>query len=296
MKSIYVLGSLNTDLVIESNRIPKAGETLTGNSFMINYGGKGANQAYACQKLGGKVYMAGCVGDDDFGKKMKENLSKCGVNVDAIRVIKGVSSGVAVITVVNGENRIILSAGANAMVSNDDVDNLLRKAKPDDIFVTQGETPFNVTLYGLEQAKKIGMVTVFNPAPADKEFYKAFKYVDILTPNETEAEILTGETDLTMVAKKLDVKTLVVTLGKKGYYLNANGCEASYDAIKVKVIDTTAAGDTFLGGTVAKLSLGDSLESALKFGSKAASIACTKKGAQQSIPTAKEVDNYLENS
>lgn len=294
MNTIYILGSLNTDLVIESDRIPKAGETLKGNAFMINFGGKGANQALACQKLGGNVIMAGCVGDDDFGIKMKENLSRYGVNVDFVRTAKGVNSGVAVITVVDGENRIILSEGANKMVSNADVDKLLSSAKQGDLFVTQGETPFLVTLYALEQAKSKGMVTVFNPAPANKEQLKALKYVDILTPNETEAEILTGETDLNKVANKLNVKTLVVTLGEKGYYLNKSGEESIHSAIKVNTVDTTAAGDTFLGGTVAKLSLGVDLENALKFGSKSASIACTKKGAQQSIPTALEVENYTQ--
>ena len=294
MKKVFLLGSLNTDLVIESPRLPQIGETLHGGAFEINFGGKGANQAVAIAKLGGTVYMAGKVGDDTFGKEMLLELKNQGVNTNYIKVEKGVNSGVAVITVINGDNCIMLSGGANDCVSTVEVDELLSSAKQGDIFVTQGETPYSVTEYALKKAKNLGLTTVFNPAPAKKEFLSCLRFVDILTPNESEAYILTGETDLDKIADCLPC-AVVVTLGGKGWFAKKDGKSLYGKPISVKVVDTTSAGDTFLGGLVYKLSLGVSLFDALPFASKCASIACTKKGAQKSIPTLAEVDSFGQN-
>ncbi|MBO5286347.1 MAG: ribokinase [Clostridia bacterium] len=294
MKNIFILGSINTDLVINAPYMPVSGETLTGGAFNIAFGGKGANQAVAAAKLGGKVFMAGAVGDDDFGVQMLNNLKNVGVNVDAVRVINGVNSGVAVITVIDGDNRIILSRGANGLVSNDDADNLLKNAKAGDIFVTQLEIPIPVVGYALKKAKSIGMLTVLNPAPAQKEVAPYISDAMIITPNESELAILTGEEDIVKGASKLPCDKVIVTLGGKGYYYKDDKQDFFGKAIKIKPVDTTAAGDTFLGALCYKISLGKAPSDALKFASKCASIACLKQGAQPSIPTLEEVDAFEE--
>lgn len=291
MKNIFVLGSLNTDLVIETPYIPKAGETMTGNGFLQNFGGKGANQAAAAARLGGKVRMAGCVGDDSFGSAMTDNLSAFGADTSAVRTVKNTSSGVAVITVCQGNNRIILHPGANACVTNADADALLAEAKEGDIFLVQAEIPTEVIRYALKTAKEKGLRTIFNPAPAKPELRVCFPYVDIITPNETEMEILSEGTSLADAAKQMGVPCVVVTLGGKGWAAFCDGKEFRGPCPKVKVVDTTAAGDTFCGALSVRLAAGDDLLEALPFASQCASLACTKRGAQQSIPSLEEVES-----
>ncbi len=288
MRKIFIVGSINTDLVISAPYMPKAGETLTGSGFFTAHGGKGANQAVAAARLGGKVFMCGCVGDDDFGVSAVEALKKDGIDVSDIREVKGVSTGTAVIIIENGDNRIILDKGANAYLSEDDIDKTLSKASAGDIYLTQLENPIEVIGYGLKKAKEKGLFVVLNPAPANADIIPYIKYCDLITPNETETEILGGEKKLLETAE-----TLLITLGSKGFKIVTKDGKKEYPCIKVKAIDTTAAGDTLCGGLAAKLSKGETIENAAIFGSKAASIACTKKGAQTSIPTAIETDNYL---
>ncbi|HBF86380.1 MAG TPA: hypothetical protein DDW54_01725 [Clostridiales bacterium] len=188
----------------------------------------------------------------------------------------------------NGDNRIILDKGANAYLSEDDIDKTLSKASAGDIYLTQLENPIEVIGYGLKKAKEKGLFVVLNPAPANADIIPYIKYCDLITPNETETEILGGEKKLLETAE-----TLLITLGSKGFKIVTKDGKKEYPCIKVKAIDTTAAGDTLCGGLAAKLSKGETIENAAIFGSKAASIACTKKGAQTSIPTAIETDNYL---
>ena len=287
MKKIFVVGSINTDLVISAPYMPKAGETLTGSGFFTAHGGKGANQAVAASKLGGKVFMCGCVGDDEFGKSAIDSLEKVGADVSCVRKIKGVPTGTAVIIIENGDNRIILDKGANGYLSKEDIDAVLSKAKKGDIYLTQLENSIDVIGYGLKRAKDMGLFVILNPAPANIEIIPYLKYCDLITPNETETELLGGEKELLKTTN-----TLLITLGGKGFKIVTEDSEKSYPCIKVKAVDTTAAGDTLCGGLVARLSVGDSIEDAAKFGSKAASIACTKKGAQPSIPTTREVTDY----
>ena len=288
MKNIYVLGSLNMDLCIETPYLPSKGETITGSNFLTNGGGKGANQATAASKLGGKVYMCGAVGNDEFGNALISNLKNIGVNIDFIKRVNGVSTGIAVIILSQGDNRIILDKGANQMVAESDVDEFLKSASEGDIFLTQLENPIEIVGYGLKIAKEKGLLTILNPAPANKEIIKYLPYVDFITPNETEIEILGGK------QKLFDngITKIVTTLGAKGYEISSLEESKIYPCIKVTPVDTTAAGDTLCGGLAVGLSQGDSLEDACAYGSKAASIACTKKGAQISIPTREEVKNY----
>lgn len=290
MKQIFLLGSLNTDLVMNTPYIPEAGETMKGSGFAIHFGGKGANQAAAAAKLGGLVRMAGCVGNDRFGADMRANLEQFGVDMRAVRTVPDQSSGVAVILVSHGNNRILLSAGANECVTERDVDALLAAAQQGDLFLTQLETPLAVTGYALKTARKKGMVTVLNPAPATLEIQPYFPYVDILTPNETEMALFSYGATLAEAAKQLGVPHVIVTLGGEGWYYYHEGEERYGSCPSVSVVDTTAAGDTFCGALVSRLAQGSSIVDALPFASVAASLACTKAGAQPSIPTLEEVD------
>ena len=288
MKKIFIVGSLNSDLVIHAPYMPVGGETLMGSDFETNNGGKGANQACACARLGGEAYMCGCVGNDDFGTGLIQSLANDGVHTDYIRKIDKTPTGVAVSVVTKGENRIILDSGANGFLTENDIDKMLESASCGDIYLTQLENPISVIGYGLKRAKEKGLLVVLNPAPANVEIKEFLPYVDIIVPNETELEILGGITGLCSYG----IKTIITTLGSKGYEIYRDGKTTKYSCIDVKVVDTTAAGDTACGGLCVGLSMGDSIESAIAFGSKAASIACTKNGAQKSVPTRNEVLNY----
>ncbi len=287
MKKIYILGSINTDLVINTPYIPNKGETLTGSGFFTARGGKGANQAVAAARNGGQVKFLGAVGNDLFGKEALESLNKEGINTSHVKVLEDTPTGTAMIIVCEGDNRIILDTGANHKVTNMDVDNFLNRADKGDIFLAQLENPIEVVGYALRKAKEKKLMTFLNPAPANKDIIPYLKYVDVLVPNEGECELLGGEEQL----KKL-IPTLIVTLGSQGFKYIDKSMNCPFPCIKVKAIDTTAAGDTFLGALLAKYSKNDNLIEAACYGSLAASIACTRKGAQPSIPTEEEIKAY----
>lgn len=285
MKRIFVAGSLNMDLSIESPYMPKEGETITGKGFITNGGGKGANQVVAAAKLGGNVKMCGVVGNDAFGKTLTDNLSAEGADISHIRMSDDAPTGIAIIVITGGNNRIILDKGANALLSGKDIDEFLSDAEEGDIYLTQLENPIAVIGYGLKRAKEKGLFTVLNPAPADERIKKFLPFVDLITPNETELEILGGKARLFASG----VKKIVTTLGAKGYEIADKYGSTVYPCMKVKAVDTTAAGDTLCGGLVVGLSEGKSLKESCAFGSKAASVACTRKGAQRSIPYRSEL-------
>lgn len=287
MRNIYVVGSVNTDLVIKAPYMPVSGETLTGEGFFTAHGGKGANQAVAAARLGGNVIMCACVGDDTFGKSAIEGFKADGIDTQYVRVVKNMPSGTAMIIVVDGDNRIILDKGANGCLTEQDIDQALENAQEGDIYLTQLENPIEIIGYGLKKAKEKGMYVILNPAPASKEIKPYLGYCDLITPNETEVDSLGGRE---MLLEK--VGTLLVTLGGEGFEILTREGGQKYPCISIKPVDTTAAGDTFCGGLVTMLAEGKTLEEAAKFGSKAASIACTRQGAQPSIPTRKEVERY----
>lgn len=303
MNKVYVFGSLNMDLVIESPREVGQGETVHGSGFMTNPGGKGANQAVACGKLGAKTLMGGCIGTDDFGTRLLESLTASGVDVSRVRRAEEASTGVAMILIVNGDNRIILDAGANAAACEADVDVLLRDAEPGDLLLVQLENRLEVIGYALKTAKAKGMRTVLNPAPFDPNVKAYLPFVDIITPNETEfagllPELLPEGCDLTALdleegAKALcdnGVKSVIVTLGGRGYaYFTTETGLRFGSALPCKVVDTTAAGDTFCGGLATMLACGKDLNEALAFANAAAAITVTRPGAQQAIPWRDEV-------
>lgn len=287
-KSILVIGSINKDLVVNTFRFPKEGETILGNNFCTTNGGKGANQACAIGKLGGNVSMLGAVGNDNFGKDLSDALYSNNVNIDNLLIKNDVSTGIAVITVTNdGANHIIVVQGANALITKDDVKEDLISSF--DIIVMQLEIPLEIAKYTASIAKKLGKTVVLNPSPAvklDKDFLSC---VDILIPNETEIDII-GGIDYVL---ECGVKNIILTLGADGCELITKQNRKHFDAYKVNVVDTTAAGDSFLGGVVRMIADDKTIEEAIEFATKVSNITVTRKGAIDSIPTYNEViDNY----
>jgi len=303
--NIVVIGSSNTDMMVRVDHFPLPGETLIGDNFMTAQGGKGANQAVAVARLGGKATFVCCLGDDTFGNKSLELLKKEGINTTYTRLIKGVSSGVALIPVdKKGENTIIVASGANAMLSIEDIKAAEEDIKNAKIVLMQLETPLPALIYAAHIAHTNGVKVVLNPAPFPKEPLpkELLENVDIIIPNETEAAYMVGEqikdqASAFSVIHKIQatgVKTVIVTVGKLGAYtLNEQNELVLVPAFPVKAIDTVAAGDTFCGGLCVALSKGYSLAEAIKVGNKAASIAVTRIGAQPSVPTAEEVFGSL---
>jgi len=303
MTDIVVVGSLNMDLVIKAPRAPKAGETIRGRDFQMIPGGKGANQAAAAAKLGGQVAMVGRVGGDAFGPVLIENMAQLGVDTNHIMIDQEASTGVAVITVDdNGENRIIISAGANGRVNKSDIDGaegLLRDAK---FLILQFEVPLEVVDYAIERAARYPVEVILNPAPASAVSSEFLGRVDYLVPNETETEILTGldVSDLPSAesaANKLlayGVPKVIITLGERGALLVTKQGVTHVAARKVKAVDTTAAGDAFIGGLAVALVKGFAPEEAVRYAACAGTLAVTKFGAQTSLPSAEQVQEFYE--
>lgn len=297
---IYVLGSINMDMVAVAPYMPQSGETLTANKYYSNAGGKGANQAVAIAKLGGNVKMIGKVGTDTYGKYMKDNLASYGVDVTNVSVSEG-NSGIAMIIVVDGDNRIIIDAGANGKVTNADVDEGLKNAKSGDILVMQLEIPLDVVVYASKIAKNKGMTVILNPAPAVPLPAELMQNVDIITPNETETQILTGisvdsEVELALAVKHFyqrGIKNVIITLGSRGSMVSYGNNIDIIESRKVKVIDTTSAGDTYVGAITVKLDSGADIVSACRFASVASSITVTREGASKSIPSMSEVEKVM---
>lgn len=300
MKNICVIGSLNMDLVVNVDTMPKPGQTIIGSNFKEVPGGKGANQAVAMARLNGNVSMIGKVGEDGFGQTLINSLKNDKVDTTYIQTAKG-ATGVALITVdKNAQNSIVVSPGANFEVKEDDIDNNIEAIKNSDIVVLQLETPLNTIKYALNKAKELNKYTILNPAPAVKLDDEIIKNVDLLTPNETELEIISeikieNEDDINRAAKKMiekGVKELIVTLGSKGsLYINK---EKSFfkSAYKVEAVDTTAAGDSFTGALSVALSNNKTMEDAMDFASTVGALSVMKEGAQSSLPTLKDVDNF----
>lgn len=298
---IYVLGSLNMDLVAQVSRMPKAGETMYADRFYTGCGGKGANQTAAVAKLGATVAMIGCVGTDAFGAAMRDNLKRYGADVSHIETKDG-SSGVALITVENGENRIIIDGGANLKLTREQIDRALAKAKSGDILIAQLESALDMVTYAFAVAKDKGMITVLNPAPARALPDSLLQNTDIVSPNETETEILTGvlpetEAHLALAVKYFygkGVKNVIVTMGGKGAAVSTGQTITYIEPRKVTPVDTTAAGDTFVGAVCVCLDRGQDIVSACRFASVASSVTITRPGAADSIPSAEEVQTIID--
>ncbi|MHA6196251.1 ribokinase [Pseudomonas wadenswilerensis] len=297
---VVVVGSLNMDLVTRAERLPRAGETLVGESFTTVPGGKGANQAVAAARLGASVAMIGCVGDDAYGQQLRDGLLAEGIDSQAVEVVAGVSSGVALIVVdAASQNAIVIVAGSNGCLSPDSIvcfDVLLRDA---DVIVCQMEIPQQTVAHTLARGRALGKTVVLNPAPASGPLpLEWLANIDYLIPNESEAAALTGlpVTDLPSAEaaglhlRGLGVGRVIVTLGAEGALrVGAEGSE-HFAAPEVQAVDTTAAGDTFVGGFAAALARGCGEREAILFGQRAAAISVTRAGAQPSIPQMDELE------
>lgn len=298
MKKILVIGSLNMDTVIETPRIPAPGETIMGKSVKLVPGGKGANQVYTIGKLGGNVSMIGAVGDDSFGDMLINNLKSVNADTSGVERIAGGTTGQAFIPVDDtGENSIIVVAGTNGLV-----DEALLKRHESlmdacDIVVMQQEIPLPVVMTAKEMAVKKGKTVIVDPAPAAAMPDEFWRDIDYMKPNETELGILIGrelhtQEEYMAAAKEMQekgVKHLLVTLGSKGCLFLSEEEEEFIPAVKVKAVDTTAAGDCFTGAFAVALSQGKNEKEAVSFAQKASAIAVTRKGAQTSVPTLEEV-------
>ena len=300
MKNICVIGSLNMDLVVNVDTMPKPGQTIIGSNFKEVPGGKGANQAVAMARLNGNVSMIGKVGEDGFGQTLINSLKNDKVDTTYIQTSKG-ATGVALITVdKNAQNSIVVSPGANFEVKEDDIDNNIEAIKNSDIVVLQLETPLNTIKYALNKAKELNKYTILNPAPAVKLDDEIIKNVDLLTPNETELEIISGvsietEEDIQKAAQIMiekGVKELIVTLGSKGSLYIKKKKSMFKKAYKVEAVDTTAAGDSYTGALAVALSQDKNIEDAMDFASKVGALSVLKEGAQSSLPTLEDVKNF----
>jgi len=309
---ILVIGSLNMDLVIHTPRMPLQGETILGGGFRTIPGGKGANQAVAASRLGGKVRMAGCVGSDSFGDTLLANLISDQVDTARIRSLPGIPTGTAVIVLENGNNRIIVDPGANGELSPEQVDTLEPVMRHCGILLIQLEIPLPAVQRAIALARRHGLRIILNPAPAALLPDILLRQVDILTPNESECASLTGlpttaslpdgmpdvPGSLKLVEKAIlalldrGIPQVVVTLGEHGVMYNRNTEIVHKPAAKVRVVDTTAAGDSFSGALAVAFAEGMDIDSAIDFANMVGSLTVMKAGAQTSLPTRAEVLAY----
>lgn len=298
---VVVIGSLNMDLVTRAERLPRAGETLVGQSFATVSGGKGANQAVAAARLGAQVSMIGCVGGDGYGEQLRAALLAEQIDCQAVTTVEG-SSGVALIVVDDSsQNSIVIVAGANGQLTSEVVNAFDAVLQTADVIICQLEVPMQTVGYTLKRGRELGKTMILNPAPASgplpADWYSS---IDYLIPNESEASALSGlPVDSLQTAEAAASRLIaagagkvIVTLGAQGsLFANGQGFE-HFPAPKVKALDTTAAGDTFVGGFAAALAAGQSEAEAIRFGQIAAALSVTRAGAQPSIPTLSDVQAF----
>ena len=299
MAKIVVVGSSNTDMVVKTPRFPEPGETILGGDFYMFPGGKGANQAVAAARMGGDICFICCVGDDIFGKNALKGYKAEGINTDGCLVAEGIPSGVALITVnQEGENEIVVASGANKLLSVAHLRSqaaLLSTAK---ILLTQLETPLEVVKQLADSSKRSGQRLIINPAPARALSGDILEGLFLITPNETEAKILTGVevTDEDSAEKackqflKKGVQNIIITMGSSGAFFMNSTEKMLIQPPRVTAVDTTAAGDIFNGTLAVFLADGLSWRESISLANKAAAISVTKMGAQASAPYKNEIN------
>lgn len=292
---ISVVGSINMDMTVTAERIPKKGETLFGSDIHYIPGGKGANQAVAMARLGADVEMFGCVGNDSAGETLVENLKKQGVKTEHIKKAEGTSTGVAVITVGDNDNTIVVVAGANAKVDKAYIDSISEELLKSGVVVLQHEIPIETVEYIIDICYKNNVKIVLNPAPAYPLSKDTIEKVTYLTPNEHEAAILFGNDISTEELLKRYPEKLLITQGEKGVSICLKTGEVlTVPARKAKVVDTTGAGDTLNGAFSVRIAEGESIVDALKFANVAAGLSTEKFGAQSGMPLKEEVLKEME--
>jgi ribokinase len=302
MKRIIVIGSSNTDMVIKTEKLPTPGETILGGKFLMNPGGKGANQAVAASRLGGKVTFITKRGNDLFGNQAVGLLMREGVDTQYIVKDPELPSGVALITVDStGENSIVVAPGSNGNLLKEDIPSVIFDTGKFEILLLQLEIPIDTVEYSAVTASEHGIKVILNPAPARKLSDNLLKNTWLITPNETEAETITGViiTDIPSAERAAEliqergVKNVIITLGEAGAYIKSENYTGLIPGIKVKPVDTTAAGDVFNGALAVAISEGSDLKDAVIFANKAASISVTRMGAQASAPYRNEINSQI---
>ncbi|MHA8071882.1 ribokinase [Aquirufa ecclesiirivi] len=298
MAKIIVIGSSNTDMVIQSDRLPAPGETVLGGTFFMNPGGKGANQAVAAARLGGETYFIAKVGKDVFGESALQQFALEGIHGQYICQDDKQPSGIALINVdAHGENCITVASGANAHLMPPDIEVANSLFQQGNWLLLQLEIPLETVIFSLEKAHHAGLSVVLNPAPACALPESIYAHIDIISPNETETEFLTGirpvdEASLSLASDyflSLGVKSVVITRGAKGAYWKTHEAFGHVPAQQVVAVDSTAAGDCFNGALVVALSEGMAFQQAIAFACKAAALSVTQLGAQSSMPRRKQL-------
>jgi ribokinase len=303
MPDIIVVGSLNMDLIVRTPRLPAPGETILGTTFSTASGGKGANQAVAAAKLGSPVKMIGRVGTDDFGKTLRSNLNAVGIDTQYVVQDNEAATGIASISVDDkGQNTIIVAPGANARVSRTDIDAAAGAFREARVVVAQLEIPLEAVQHAFRVAHTNNALTILNPAPAQPLTRKILELVDIVIPNETETTQLTGievidfdsAQNAANVLKQMGARRVLITMGAKGaLFVDGDSPAQSIAAFKIQAVDTTAAGDAFVGALAAALARDKDWKTSLHEASAAGALAATKLGAQPSLPTRAELDDFL---
>jgi ribokinase len=300
MPRVCVIGSANLDFTVTVERLPREGETVSGGRFHLAHGGKGANQAVAARRLGAEVRLVACLGSDAFGDQIAEQLAREGIPSDGLHRVPDSSTGIALIVVDSeGRNQIAVAPGANHRLDPARVK--IADLKWAQLLLCQLETPLPTVLSALETARRLGVFTILNPAPSRPLPPEIFPLVDLLTPNELEASALTGvringlngaaEAGKRLLA--LGVKRVIVTLGAQGALLCDGNSTFHFPAFPVRAVDTVAAGDAFNGALAVGLAAGGSLKEAIPLANAAGALACTRSGAQPSLPRRSEVEKFL---
>lgn len=301
-KQILVLGSVNADHVLKVDAFPRPGETVTGSRYDIIPGGKGANQAVACARLGGQTRFMACVGQDAFGREISHKFAEDGIDTSLVEQVEGINTGVALIFVDgNAENCIGIAAEANGALTPERVRQNQKEIAEAQYLLMQLETPEASIVEAAQIARNAGVKVVLNPAPARPLSDQLLFTIDMITPNQTEAEMLSGvavhdQDSATQAARVLHdkgIETVVITMGKMGVLISdSEGCRM-VSGFRVDATDTTAAGDTFNGALLVKLAEGASMDEAATFANAAAAISVTRSGAQTSIPSRAETDAFV---
>lgn len=303
MNKIVVIGSSNMDLVVNATKAPEGGETVIGTQFDTKFGGKGANQAFSVLRIGGDVTFVTKVGKDVFGTQITEHFKDAGMDISTVFTDDSTSTGVALITVdANAENRIVVVPGANATLTKEDIDKVRMHIEDCEYVIIQLEIPMVTVEYAINMAWTLGKKVVLNPAPACPLPEGLMSKVFLVTPNETEASLLTGihvtnEEETAIAAADVlfeqGVQNVIITLGSKGALVCSKNEKQFVPAFSVKAIDTTAAGDAFNGAFTVALAEGKDMIEAARMACATSAIAVTRTGAQDSVPTREELDKFL---
>ncbi|WP_067724852.1 ribokinase [Oceanobacillus damuensis] len=289
-KTVCVVGSINMDLTVKTDKVPEQGETVLGQDFAAYPGGKGANQAVAAARSGAQVHMIGAVGDDSFGKTLLSHLEKEGIHTDGILQSPESASGIASIILSDNDNRIIVAPGANNLVTKEWIEQHKNLISQSDIILLQLEIPLESVRYTIEIANRFHVPVILNPAPFQPLSDELLQGVTYITPNELEARALTDNS-----ASALFQDKLIVTRGDQGVSFFTGGKHLSFQGFDVDAIDTTGAGDTFNGVLASQLASGKSLEKSVEYANAAGALSVTKVGAQSGMPAIMEIEEFLKN-